>query len=146
MKGNGKAMELSNPFWELSDPGFGSSSVVITSPKVHGDVVSIFTWYSLRQTLNRGRHIPSQSEFGPETPVQHFPKSSFPASLSNDISRNSKTPEELACQKFVVVESSIRRLESRQSNAYVFDLLLVSLNSSVGFSYFKNAIDGPVSK
>lgn len=96
VNGNGKAMELSNPFCELSVPAFGSSSVVITSPKVHGDVVSILTWYSLRQTLNRGRHNPSHSEFDEDIPLQHFPKSSFPASLSNDISRNSKTPEDSA--------------------------------------------------
>jgi hypothetical protein len=97
VNGKGRAMEFSNPFCGVSEPGFGSSSVVMTSPKVHGEVVSILTWYSLRQTLKRGRHIPSHSEFVPEMPLQHFPKSSFPASLSNDISRNSKTPEDSAC-------------------------------------------------
>lgn len=129
VKGNGNAMALSNPFWGLSDPEFGASSLVITSPKVHGVVVSIFTWYSFRQTLNRGRHIPSHSEFGPVMPLQHLPESSFPASLSNDISRNSKTPEDSAYWQF-------QRVFSWTTGRHVFWIIR-------GYCYFKNIKRSP---
>lgn len=90
-------MGLSNPFW-VSFPLMESFSEVMTSPKVHGDVVSILTWYSFRHTRKRGRHGPEHSELGPAgLPVQHFPASSFPASLSKDRSRNSNTPDDSAC-------------------------------------------------
>lgn len=115
VNGNGNAIELSNPFcgcWSaddvvdiidvdgallLIDVCRSTISAVITSPNVHGDVVSIFTWYSFRQTRNLGRHTPSQFVFDPLTkPLQHLPKSSLPASLLNDWNRNSNTPDDLA--------------------------------------------------
>lgn len=93
VNGNGNIIGVSNPVWEESVPEPGSNSEVITSPKVHGVFVLIFTWYSFRHTRKRGWHGPEHWEFGPEEPPsQHFPLSSFPASLSNDNSRNSKTP------------------------------------------------------
>lgn len=99
MNGNGKAMEFENPFCGVSVTGFGPNSEVITSPKVQGDVASILAWYSFKQTLNRGLQTPSHSELGLVFPVQHFPKSSFPASLSNEISRNSNIPDDLAYER-----------------------------------------------
>lgn len=99
VKGNGKAMELEKPVCGVSVAGLGPNSAVMTSPKVHGDVVSIFTWYSFRQTLNLGRQTPSQSPLGRVFPVQHLPKSFLPALLSNDISLNSNTPVDSAYRK-----------------------------------------------
>lgn len=97
VNGNGKAIEFENPVCGVSVTGFGPNSEVITSPKVQGEVVSILTWYSLRQTLNLGRQTPSHSTFCNVFPVQHFPKSFLPASLSNDSSLNSNTPDDSAC-------------------------------------------------
>lgn len=45
MKGNGNAIGS-----DEDDP----TSLVMTSPKVHRDVVSIFTWYSFRQIRKTG--------------------------------------------------------------------------------------------
>lgn len=98
VKSNFIAMGFENPFW-VSVVGFGPTSDVITSPNVQGDVQSILTWYSFKQILNRGLHTPSHSEFDSIFPVQHFPTSSLPASLSNDNSRNSKTPDDSAWER-----------------------------------------------
>lgn len=93
---NGTVIECTNPFWGVSVSGFGPNSSVMKSPKVHGEFGSIFTWYSFRQTRNLGRHTPSHSAFDVNLPVQHLPISSLPASLSNDIKRNSNIPEQSA--------------------------------------------------
>lgn len=101
VNGKGKAIELEKPVCGVSVTGFGPNSEVITSPKVHGDVASILTWYSLRHTLNLGRQTPSHSPLGNVLPVQHFPKSFFPASLLNEISLNSNTPVDSAYRKIL---------------------------------------------
>lgn len=99
VKGNENRIGLSNPSCGESSSGFGPSTDVVTSPKVQGDVASILTRYSLRQTRNRGWHDPRHSVFSFCCPLQHFPKSSLPASLSKDLNRNSNTPEELPYDK-----------------------------------------------
>lgn len=118
VNGKGKAIELEKPVCGVSVTGFGPNSDVMTSPKVHGELVSILLWYSLRQTRNLGLQTPSQSPLGRIFPVQHFPKSFFPASLSNDISLNSNTPDDSAYGRIPSFWLCITFFVRYKSNSY----------------------------
>lgn len=72
---------------------FSPKTGVTTSPYVHGVVVSIFTWYCFKQTLNLVLQTPEHSPVLEVLPEQHLPRLSFPYSFTNDFSLNSNTPE-----------------------------------------------------
>ena len=71
---------------------------VTTSPYVHGDVVSIFTWYCFRHTRNLVLQTPEHSPVLDALPEQHLPRLSLPNSFTKDFSLSSNTPEAFTCK------------------------------------------------
>lgn len=77
---------------------FSPRTGVTTSPYVHGDVVSIFTWYCFRQTRNLVLQTPEHSPVLDALPEQHLPRLSLPNSFTKDFSLSSNTPEAFTCK------------------------------------------------
>lgn len=88
---------------------------VTTSPYVHADVVSIFTWYCFRQTLNLVLQTPEHSPVLDTLPEQHLPKLSLPYSFTKDFSLSSNTPEALTCKKIIHARVSPAEVQSHRA-------------------------------
>lgn len=97
---------------------FSPRTGVTTSPYVHGVVVSIFTWYCFKQTLNLVLQTPEHSPVLEVLPEQHLPRLSFPYSFTNDFNLNSNTPEAFTWKQIGFY--SIKIPSNEQSFSYFY--------------------------
>lgn len=92
---------------------------VTTSPYVHGDVVSIFTWYCFRHTRNLVLQTPEHSPVLDALPEQHLPRLSLPNSFTKDFSLSSNTPEAFTCKTRAFL---LLQRDTRKSVLFMFSL------------------------